>query len=132
MLKTGKKLLKHRSFSEEFKKKIVHEYEYGQLSVRSLSETYSISFQCIYRWIHQYSSYNKAGIQVVEMKDSQESKLKAQQKRIAELEQSLGQKQLYLEYLEKMIELANEEYHIDIKKNSNTPHSGGSKSIKKS
>ena len=130
MLKTGKVLNKRRKFSEEFKRKIVHDYEHGQLSVREISDLYSIKFSCIYRWIYQFSTYNKAGVQVVEMKNSQENKLKEQQKKIAELERVLGQKQMYVEYLEKMIELADEEYKIDIKKNSDTPHSGGSKITK--
>lgn len=58
-------------------------------------------------------------------------KLKELQNRIAELEQALGQKQMNIDYLEKMIELAKEQYDIDIKKNSNTPQSGGSKTTKK-
>jgi hypothetical protein len=36
-----------------------------------------------------------------------------------------------IDYLEKMIELAESELNIDIKKNLNTPQSGGSKGIKK-
>ncbi|NME72999.1 transposase [Flammeovirga aprica] len=130
MLKTGKVLRSQRKFSEEFKRKIVHEYEFGQLSIKSISEQYSISLQTVYRWIHQYSNYNNLGVQVVEMKNSQEHKLKVQQKKIEELERVLGQKQLYLEYLEKVIELADEEYNIDIKKNSETLQSGGSKITK--
>ena len=48
--------------------------------------------------------------------------------RIAELERIVGQKQLNIDYLEKVIELAKEELGIDIKKNSDTPQSGGSTS----
>ena len=47
--------------------------------------------------------------------------------RIKELERAVGQKQMNIDFLEKMIELAKEEFNIDIKKNSNTPQSGGSK-----
>jgi transposase len=60
------------------------------------------------------------------MKDSDSQKLNELQKRIEELESSLGRKQVHVEYLEKMIELAEKEYGIDIKKNSATPRSGGS------
>jgi predicted RNase H-like nuclease (RuvC/YqgF family) len=92
---------------------------------------YDISYQTIYNWIYKYSKYNKQSIQVVEMKDSQAHKITQMEARIKELEQAVGQKQMNIDYLEKMIELAKEHYDIDIKKNSSTIHYGGSKSIKK-
>ena len=52
--------------------------------------------------------------------------------RIKELEQAVGQKQMNIDYLEKMIDLAKEHYDMDIKKNSNIQRSGGSKTTKKS
>ncbi|MFT5513634.1 MAG: transposase [Bacteroidia bacterium] len=39
----------------------------------------------------------------------------------------VGQKQIMVDYCETMIDLAKEEFDIDIKKNSNTPLSGDSK-----
>ena len=36
---------------------------------------------------------------------------------VAELERRLGQKQMQLDYLEKLVELASKEYDIDFKKN---------------
>ncbi len=38
---------------------------------------------------------------------------------VAELERRLGQKQMQLDYLEKLVELASKEYDIDLKKNFN-------------
>ena len=132
MLKTGKRIRKKRKFSEEFKLKIVKEYESGEFSVLEMTKMYDISAQVIYRWIYKYSKYNKQSIQVVKMKDSQAHKMKQLEARIKELEQAVGQKQMNIDYLEKMIDLAKEHYDIDIKKNSNTLHCGGSKNIKKS
>lgn len=60
------------------------------------------------------------------MSESSTMKLKELQKRIAELERIVGQKQLNIDYLEKMIDLAGEHYNIDIKKNFDTPQSTGS------
>ena len=131
MLKTGKRIRRKRKFSEDFKLKIVKEYESGEFSVVEMTKIYDISYQTIYNWIYKYSKYNKQSIQVVEMKDSQAHKMKQMEARIKELEQAVGQKQMNIDYLEKMIELAKENYDIDIKKNSNTLHYGGSKSIKK-
>lgn len=132
MLKSGKRIKRRRRFSEEFKLKIVKEYESGEFSVGEMTEIYDISYQSIYNWIYKYSRYNKQSIQVVEMKDSQAHKIKQMEARIKELERAVGQKQMNIDYLEKMIELAQEHYDIDIKKNSKTPPSGGSKSTKKS
>ena len=131
MLKTGKRISRKRKFSEDLKLKIVKEYESGAFSVVEMTKVYDISYQTIYNWIYKYSKYNKKSIQVVEMKDSQAHKMKQMEARIKELEHAVGQKQMNIDYLEKMIELAKENYDIDIKKNSNTLHYGGSKNIKK-
>ncbi len=131
MLKTGKKIQHFRRFSEDFKIKIVHQYERGEMSVRELERYYQVGNPTIYRWIYKYSDYNKKEIQVVEFKNSQMNKIKELEERIKELERAVGQKQMQVDYLEKMIDLAKEEFNIDIKKNSNTPQSSGSKTTKK-
>ena len=131
MLKTGKRIRRKRKFSEDFKLKIVKEYESGEFSVVEMTKIYDISYQTIYNWIYKYSKYNKQSIQVVEMKDSQAHKMMQMEARIKELEQAVGQKQMNIDYLEKMIDLAKEHYDIDIKKNSNSQHCGGSKNTKK-
>lgn len=132
MNKTGKRINRIRKFSEDFKLKLVKEYEQGYRSVPELEKFYEISNATIYSWIYKYSKYNKKSIQVVEMKDSQTHKIKQMEARIKELERAVGQKQMNIDFLEKMIELAKEEFNIDIKKNSNTPQSGGSKKTGKS
>ena len=65
------------------------------------------------------------------MEESSYKKVKDLQDRIKELERVVGQKQLNIEFLEKMIEIAKEQYGLDIKKNFNTPQSSGSGSIAK-
>jgi len=131
MIKNGKRLNTRRIYSEDFKLKIVKFYESGQHTVYEMEKIYNISNASIYNWIYKYSTYNKKSIKVVELKDSQMDKINKLESRIAELEQALGQKQMNIDYLEKMIELAKEQYDIDIKKNSNTPQSGGSKTTRK-
>lgn len=131
MLKNGKRIKRRRRFSEDVKLKIVKEYESGQSTVYEMEKIYGIGNASIYNWIYKYSKYNKKSIQVVEMKDSQTERIKKMEARIKELERAVGQKQMNIDYLEKMIELAKEYYDIDIKKNSDTLHSGGSKTTKK-
>ena len=53
--------------------------------------------------------------QVVEAK-SDTQKIKALQDRIKELERVVGQKQLLIEFKDKMIEIAESTYGVDIKK----------------
>lgn len=114
-----------RVFSEEFKKARTKEYESGKFTVKELSRLFDIQEAMIYKWIYKYSVYNKKSIKVVEMSESSTKKLKELELRIKELEQAVGQKQLKIDYLEKMIDLAKEELNIDIKKNSDTLQSGG-------
>lgn len=131
MLKTGKRINAYRKYSEEFKRKLVGDYERGIMSVPQMERYYGVSNALIYRWIYQYSNYNEKNIRIVEMKDSQTNKLKELEEKVKELERTVGQKQMMIDYLEKVIDLAGETYSIDLKKNSNTPHSGGSNPIKK-
>lgn len=131
MLKTGKRVKRKRVYSEDFKLQIVKEYESGRYTVKELVRLYDLIEQTIYTWIYRYSTYNKKSIQVVEMKDSSTNKLKELEQEVKDLQEALGRKQMNLDYLEKMIDLANVHYGIDLKKNSSTPPSGGSKIIKK-
>ena len=129
MLKDGKHLQRTRTYSEDFKRSIVQEYERGESTVRELSRRYQIAFQSIYRWIRSYSLYQEKGYVIVEKHKSKESELKAALGRVKELEQLVGQKQIKLEYLEKLIELADAKYGLDLKKNCATQRFNGSKNI---
>lgn len=67
---------------------------------------------------------------MVEKSQSSTQKMKDLEKRIADLERAVGQKQIKIDYLEKMIEIAKTDLNIDIKKNYNTPPSVGSERTK--
>ena len=131
-MKTSIRVLRSpRKFTEEFKRQVVKEFETGALSVRQLGILYGIAHQQIYSWIYKFSTFNEKGSRIVEMKDSSATKLKEMEQRIKELEQAVGQKQIKIDYLEKMIDIAKTDLNIDIKKNYNTPLSGGSGKTKK-
>ena len=55
------------------------------------------------------------------MKDSDSRNIKDLEARVKELESVVGRKQIMIDYLEKMMEIAKEELDIDIKKTS-SPH----------
>jgi transposase len=126
-----KQIRKHRKYSEDFKKGLVASYEKGEFSILQLEKLYGISNVSIYNWVYKFSAFNEKGCRIVEMKDSNQTKLKELTNKIKQLEQMVGQKQMAIEYLEKMIELAKTELDIDLKKNYNLPQSNGLNPIKK-
>ena len=122
-----KQLQKRRRFAEEFKRTIVKEFEGGQFSVKQLSDLHGLSRGAIYQWIYKFSAFNEKGFRIVEMKDGSQDKIRHLKEKIQELERMVGQKQIQIDYLEKMIDIAKSDLDIDIKKNYSTPPSGGSK-----
>ncbi len=114
-----------RSFSDDFKRKKVRELERNITSVSDICKTYSVSRTSVYKWIYKYSNMAKKQVkQVVEAK-SDTNKIKALEERIKELERVVGQKQLLLEFKDKMIEIAEDTYGIDIKKKVGSKLSSG-------
>ena len=93
MIKTGKRVRHLRKFSEEFKLKVVADYESGKFGIRELEKMYQINNANIYNWVYKYSKYNKKSIQIVEMKDSQSKYMTDLEKKVKELERAVGQKQ---------------------------------------
>lgn len=105
-----------RYFSEDFKKGKVRELEKNVTSIPDICRTYSVSRTAVYKWIYKYSVMAKKQVkQVVEAK-SDTLRIKALEDRIKELERIVGQKQLLLEFKDKMIEIAESDYGVDIKK----------------
>ena len=126
MQATVKLVRKRRIYSEDFKKELVSLFEQGKFSVVQLGKLYGVNYETIYQWIYKFSAFNEKNCRVIEMKESSTSKLQALEQRVKELEQKLGQKQIKIDFLEKMIEIAEQELKVDIKKKSSTPRSTGS------
>jgi len=126
-MKNSRTLNRKRKFSEEFKKHLVREFESKKFSVLELSKLHNIHVSLLYKWVHKYCSIPSPNSVIVEMKDSSTKKLKAYQERIKELERIVGQKQIKLDYLDKIIALANAHYETDLKKTLGTKRFNGSK-----
>ena len=126
-----KKLRKRRVFTDEFKQSLVKEFDTGQFSVNELGRLHGIADTVIYRWIYKFSTFNQKGYRIIEMKESSNKKLKDLEQKVKNLEQIVGKKQIMIDYLEKMMEIAKDELDIDIKKNFNTSQSAGSGKTKK-
>ena len=131
-MKANLRLIKKpRLYTEDFKRSLVSEFEKGKYSVVQLSKLHGVSNSLIYGWVYKFSTFNQQGYRVIEMSKSSSTKLKHLADRVKELERTIGQKQIKIDYLEKMIDIAKEELDIDIKKNSDTLQSTGSDSTNK-
>lgn len=116
----------NRYFSEGFKRTKVEEVEKNLTTVWEIGKEYQVSRTAVYNWIYKYSKMRKKGVrQVVEI-ESDTRKLIGLNEKIRELERIIGQKQILLDFQEKMIELAEEEYRVDIKKKFGSGLSAGS------
>ncbi len=110
------RLRQNRYFSLDFKKKRVEEIEKNLVTVSDICKTHKVSRTSVYKWLYKYSDMAKKQVkQVVEAK-SDTKKIQLLQDKIKELERIVGQKQIMIEFQEKMIEIAESTYKIDIKK----------------
>jgi hypothetical protein len=73
----------------------------------------------------------KKNLKVVVEAKSDTKKIQALEEKIKELERLVGQKQIQLEFKDKMIEIAEKTYGIDIKKKAGSKPSSGSSLTKK-
>ena len=111
---------RHRQFSEAFKRQKVREIDSGQTRRAEICRQYEVSSTSVSKWLKKYGNQpDKPERMIVErLSDTQE--LLRLKKQVAELERLVGQKQILLEFKDKMIELAEEEYGVDIKKKFST------------
>jgi transposase len=113
--KSNFELRRIRTFSEDFKQKKVQEITARLTRVSEVSKEYQVTPAAVYKWIYRYSGMKKKEKLIVES-ESDTKKMEALKLKIAELERSLGQKQIQIEFLSKMIDIAEESYQVDIKK----------------
>ena len=106
----SKKSRQLRYFSEGFKKGKVREIEQNLCEIRDICKEYEVTRTAVYKWIYKYSAMRKKGIRQVVESESDTIKLLALRERI------IGQKQLLIDFQEKVIEIAEQEYQVDIKK----------------
>ena len=129
MTKAGIKdvgLRQRRIFSEEFKRQKVQLIVDKLASVKEDSETYSVRHMSVYRWLYRYSPHHQKGtVQVVQM-ESEGHKTKELLRQVAELERAVGQKQIAIDYLERLLVIGSEALQVDLKKTFGGPASNGS------
>jgi transposase-like protein len=128
-----KELDKKRYYSELFKRKVVEEYLSSGQSKMSLCKKYDIRMKSgIQRWIRQLgyedihqkvrylSSPNILTLATKNTSDSVSEPLHLLENRIKELERRLEDEQLRSDAYQRIIEIAEKEFNIPIRKKSNT------------
>ena len=125
-----KSLRQHKIFSESIKKQVVRDIERGKCTVLEASRELLVTDKSIYNWLHRYSLYLQKNKVLIVEDNSEVYRSKELEKRIFEVEAALGRKQMEIDLLEKVIDLANESYKTDLKKNLSKMRSNGSVSTK--
>lgn len=111
---------KNRRFSESFKIQKVREIETGLTKVSEICKEYEVSGTAVRKWINKFGIMSKKPERIIVETESDTKQLIELKKKVAELERSIGQKQIQLEFKDKMIEIAEEMYGVDIKKKLST------------
>ncbi|EMF89048.1 transposase [Leptospira santarosai str. ST188] len=104
-----------RMFSEPLKRQIVNDIETKVTTIAEVSREYTVTRNSIYKWVYSYSKNRQKGVRTVIEEKSVSTKLEILKSKIKEFESVIGQKQMKIDFQEKMIELAEKEYSVDIK-----------------
>jgi len=129
--KQGKYYVKgYRVFSEEIRRQTVRDIELRKCSVSQAADELKISVNAIYKWIYKYSRYLTKNKRMIVENESEAYRSKELEKKLRELEAIIGRKQMEIDLLNKLIELANQEYKTDLKKSLLKNPSSGSGSTK--
>src|SRR4051812_46148526 len=114
---TKLEIKQRRSFSEQFKQARVKELIEKRLTIHQLCQLYEVSRTSVYKWLYQYSPHHLQKTTLVVQMESEAFKTQQLLQRVAELERAVGQKQLEIDFLNKLLELGSEELGFDVKKN---------------
>jgi len=109
-----------RSFSDSFKLQKVREIETGKSRVSDICKQYEVSNTSVYRWLDQFGLMKDKKERLIIETQSDTRELLDLKKKVAELERIVGQKQILIDFKDKMIDIAEEMYGIDIKKKFST------------
>ena len=107
-----------RNYSVAFKMKVVEEVENGLISVDAARKLYRIpGCGTIAEWVKKYGMNERIGRTVNIMTRDEELEIIRLRKEVKRLERALDDSQLRAIAWESLIEVADEEYHLNLKKN---------------
>jgi len=104
-------------YSMAFKMQVVKDVENGLLNAEEARKLYGIGGrQTVHEWVCQYGMNQKIGKVVYIMTDKEERELLALRRENRMLKKALDDSQVKVIALETLIEVAEEEFKIDVKK----------------
>ena len=112
-----------KTVNMEIKENIINEYVIGGMSLRALEKKYGISRSTINRWVRIYEGVQDTNeslpkcVNLSEMKKEPKEILPAE---VAELQRQLEQARLYNKLLVAMIDIAEQDLKIPIRKKYGT------------
>ena len=121
-----------RVFSEEFKRKKVREIEQQITTIAQVSRQYEVREDSVSKWMAKYGQHYMKRERTIVESQSDTVKIAALKAQVAELQRIIGEKQVQLEFKDKIIELAEEVYGVDIKKKFEPKPSSGTGNTGKS
>ena len=105
-------------YSEAFKLHVISEIESGNLTVEGARRRYSIGGgQTIQKWLRRYGRDHLLSKVVRVERPEEKDRIKELEKKVRELESALAQSQVKLLAYESLVEVAEEHYKADFKKN---------------
>jgi len=93
----------HRTFTPEFKRKVVEDHVHGGRPIAEICREYQLSRKVFYSWQNQYLSLGKIADPPP---DEPTRKLREAERRIEELEAALGRKAMEVDFLERCFKRA--------------------------
>lgn len=114
-----------RIFSETLKKQIVKDLVNKRMTLSQVVVEHQVSRTSVYRWLYKYSPVHAQKCTLVVQMKSEEQRKHELQHRVAELERIVGQKQLEIDFLNKLLEVGSSEMGFDLKKSFSSPPSNG-------
>jgi transposase-like protein len=112
------------------KERIIQEYLLSQSSYRQLEKKYKVSRGTINQWVLEYqgiaNSYSKyrTGVVYIAAVKKKASNKKQLEQQLAELKKQLQWQTMRADALDKMIDIAEEQLKVPIRKKSGTKQSG--------
>ncbi len=125
-IKEKLEIRERRIFSEPLKKQIVKDLVNKRNSINEVMSEHQVSRNTVYRWLYQYSGRHEQKCTLVVQMQSEEQRKRELQQRVADLERIVGQKQLEIDFLNKLLEVGSNELGFDLKKSFSSPPSNGS------
>ena len=115
-----------KDYSMSFKLSVVREYESGNYSLGYLKRKYGIQGDStIRRWLEKFGTFDTVNRKDRPMEKSKDQRLLELEQQVrllerknARLEKELEQKDMKADFFDMMIDIAEKEYKIDIRKNS--------------